>query len=175
MEIVILIVAALLILPLLIALFVPKEYSVKNEAIINVPKQEVFDYVKLVKNQDNYSKWVMTDPGMKKTFTGNDGSVGFIYAWDGNKQAGAGEQELTGLAEGERVTTEIRFERPFRSVGHTYMITESASEHSTKVTWGFRGRMSYPFNLLTVLMKGVLTKDLATSLGNLKQILEDKQ
>jgi Polyketide cyclase / dehydrase and lipid transport. len=172
METAILVIVAIIVLPLIVALFVPKEYSVKNEIVINVPKQEVFDYIKRVKNQDNYSKWVMTDPNMKKVFTGTDGTVGFIYAWDGNKKAGAGEQEITGIAEGERTTTEIRFDRPFKAVGHTYMTTEAASEHSTKVTWGFSGRMSYPFNLMTVMMKSTLTNDLGISLGNLKQILE---
>lgn len=175
MGTIIIIIAAIIVLPLVIALFVPKEYGVKNEIVINVPKQEVFDYIKLVKNQDHYSKWVMTDPNMKKIFTGTDGTVGFIYAWDGNKQAGAGEQEITGIAEGERITTEIRFERPFKAVGHTYMTTEAASEHSTKVTWGFTGRMNYPLNLMTTMMKSTLTKDLGISLNNLKQILENKQ
>ncbi|MCW4469447.1 SRPBCC family protein [Flavobacterium sp. MFBS3-15] len=160
---------------IIIALFVPKEYSVRNEIVINAPKQEVFDYIKMVKNQDHYSKWVMTDPNMKKTFTGTDGTVGFIYAWNGNKQAGAGEQEITGLAEGERTTTEIRFERPFRAIGHTYMATEAASAHSTRVTWGFTGKINYPFNLMTTMMKGTLTKDLGISLNNLKQIIENKQ
>lgn len=174
MGTIIIIIAAIIALPLVIALFIPKEYSVKNEIVINVPKQEVFDYIKLVKNQDHYSKWVMTDPNMKKTFTGTDGTVGFIYAWDGNKQAGAGEQEITGIAEGERTTTEIRFERPFKAVGHTYMNLEAASEHSTKVTWGFTGKMNYPLNLMTAMMKSTLRKDLGISLNNLKQILENE-
>lgn len=174
MEIVIIIIAALFVLPLVIALFVPKDYSVEGEIIINRPKQEVFDYIKLIKNQDYYSKWVMTDPNMKKTFTGTDGNVGFIYAWNGNKQAGEGEQEITGLAEGERVTTEIRFLRPFKAVGHTYMNTEAASDHSTKVTWGFSGKSNYPINLMTAMMKSTLRKDISTSLGNLKKILEPK-
>lgn len=112
---------------------------------------------------------------MKKIFTGTDGTVGFIYAWDGNKQAGAVEQEITGIAEGERITTEIRFERPFKAVGHTYMNLEAASEHSTKVTWGFTGKINYPLNLMTTMMKSTLTKDLGISLNNLKQILENKQ
>jgi hypothetical protein len=175
MEIIIIITAAIIALPLVIALFIPKEYSVTNEIVINVSKHEVFNYVKLVKNQDHYSKWVMTDPNMKKTFTGSDGTVGFIYAWNGNKQAGAGEQEITGMAEGERITTEIRFERPFKAVGHIYMNTEAMSEHSTKVVWGMTGKSKYPINLMTAMMQGQLKKDMGISLNNLKQILENKQ
>lgn len=175
MNIAIAIIVVIFVLPLVIALFIPKDYGVENEIIIDKPKEEVFDYIKMIKNQDRYSKWVMTDPGMKKTFTGSDGTVGFIYAWNGNKQAGEGEQEITGIAEGERITAEIRFVRPFKAVSHTYMVTEAVSEHSTKVIWGLTGKSNYPLNLMTALMKGALAKDIGTSLGNLKNILENKQ
>lgn len=39
----------------------------------------------------------MTDPNMRKNFKGTDGTVGFCYAWDGNKKAGKGEQEIIAL------------------------------------------------------------------------------
>lgn len=174
MNIIIWIIVIILVVPAIIALFVPKEYGVESFTIINRPKHEVFDYIKYIKNQDEYSKWVKTDPNMKKTFTGVDGTIGFIYAWDGNKQAGAGEQEITGLTDGERITTEIRFVRPFKAVGHIYMTTEADSEHGTRVTWGMTGRSPYPMNLMTAMMKKTLRNDLSISLNDLKKILESR-
>lgn len=173
MSTVLLIIVIIILLPFVIALFVSKEYAVKGEIIINKPKHEVFDYLKIVENQEAYNKWVKTDPDIKKTLSGTDGTIGFIYAWDG-KRAGAGEQEITGLTDGERITSEIRFTRPFKAVAHTYMDTEAVSEHSTKVVWGMIGRSNYPVNLMTALMKGALAKDLNTSLRDLKFILENK-
>lgn len=73
---------------LIVALFVKKDYSVEREITTNKPVGVVFNYIRHLKNQDYYSKWLMTDPEMKKTFRGTDGTVGFVYAWDGNKQAG---------------------------------------------------------------------------------------
>ncbi|AWH85026.1 polyketide cyclase [Flavobacterium album] len=175
MNTILIIIAVIFVLPLVIALFIPKNYSVENEIIINRPKQEVFDYIKMIKNQDQYSKWVMRDPDMKRTFTGTDGTVGFIYAWNGNKQAGEGEQEITGVTEGELITAEIRFVRPFKAISHTYVVTEAMSEHSTKVIWGLTGKSNYPLNLMTAMMKGALAKDIGTSLVNLKNILENKR
>src|SRR6478752_6319146 len=102
-------IAGLVALIFIVALFVPTKYTIQKEIIINKPKQEVFNYIKYLKNQDNFSKWVMTDPNMKKTYTGDDGTVGFVYAWDGNKQAGKGEQEIIKIAEGERLDVEVRF------------------------------------------------------------------
>ncbi len=41
---------------LLVALFVKKDYAVEKEIVINKPKTEVFEYIKYLKNQDNFSK-----------------------------------------------------------------------------------------------------------------------
>ena len=65
----------------------------EREITIKKPRHEVFDYIKIPKNQENYNKWVMMDPNLKKDFRGTDGTVGFVFAWHGNKQAGEGEQE----------------------------------------------------------------------------------
>lgn len=168
------IILGIIAIPFIIALFLPKTYGVERSTIIASPKHEVFDYIKIIKNQDHYSKWVQTDPNMKKTFTGVDGTIGFIYAWNGNSKAGEGEQEITGVTDGERITTEIRFVRPFKNVGHVYMTTEADTEHSTKVTWGMTGRSPYPLNLMTAMMKNVLGNDISFSLGQLKKILEHR-
>ena len=92
---ILIVVLIIIAIPLIIALFVRKEYAVERELTISKPQQEVFNYVKYLKNQDNYSKWVMTDPAMKKDFKGIDGTSGFVYAWDSKiKKAGKGEQEI---------------------------------------------------------------------------------
>ncbi len=46
-------VVLLIMLILIIALFVKKEYFLQREITINKPKQDVFNYIKYVKNQDN--------------------------------------------------------------------------------------------------------------------------
>lgn len=46
---------ALIALVFIVGLFVKKEYGVEREIIINKPKAEVFNYIKYLKNQDNYS------------------------------------------------------------------------------------------------------------------------
>ena len=43
---------ALIMLLLIVALFIPKDYTVSVSTTINQPKAVVFDYVKLVKNQE---------------------------------------------------------------------------------------------------------------------------
>jgi hypothetical protein len=56
---------------------------------------------------------------MKKTFTGTDVEVGFMSAWEVNKE----------------ITSELHFFKPCKSVSYTYVrVSNGGSE--TKVAWG---------------------------------------
>jgi hypothetical protein len=112
------------------------------------------------------------DPDMKKDFRGEDGTVGFVYAWNGNDKAGEGEQEIKDIKDGERLDVEVRFKRPFENVARAPMMTEAVSPNQTKVVWAFEGRNKYPMNIMNLLMGGMLGKDLDNSLHQLKNILE---
>jgi len=174
----ILIVLAIIIaIPLIIALFVKKDYAVQREVTIDKPKQEVFDYIKYLKNQDNYSKWNKIDPEMKKSYKGTDGTVGFISRWESNKkEVGWGEQEIKKITEGERIDFELRFIKPFEATEPAYMTTEAVIENQTKVVWGFSGHMNYPMNLMLLFMdmEEMIGGDLETGLNDLKTILEQR-
>lgn len=175
MKIFIRIIIAILIIiaiPLVLALFIKNEYHIEREITINRPKQAVFDYVKHLKNQDYYSVWVMTDPHMKKTFKGTDGTPGFIYGWNGNKKAGEGEQEITKLTEGEKVAIEVRFIRPFKDIVNTPITTTAISPETTRVKWESIGISKYPLNFMNLFMDKMLGDDMHKSLVLLKDILE---
>ncbi len=164
------IIAALLIA----GLFVPKGMKATREIVINKPNAEVFNYVKQLKNQDDYSKWGSMDPNMKKDYKGTDATVGFVSAWEGNKKVGVGEQEITGIKEGKKLSTELRFIKPFKSVAQSSMTTEAIDNNSTKVSWGFEGSMNYPMNVMKLFMnmEKAIGNDFSTGLNNLKTLLE---
>ncbi len=166
---------AILSLILILAAIFKKAYAIREEVLIHKPIAEVFNYLKYLKNLDNFNKWVMIDSNVRKKYTGTDNTVGFIAAWDSNlKQVGKGEQEITGITKNERIDYEIRFEKPFKSTSPVFFKTESIDANSTKVTWGFDGAMPYPMNIMITLfqMEKQLGKDLQESLGTLKSILE---
>lgn len=162
---------------LIVPLFTKKDYGVQREIIINKPSGEVFEYVRYLRNQDHYNKWVMRDPNMKKDFRGKDGQPGFVYAWDSkDKNAGKGEQEITGIVEGQKIDVEIRFERPFKAIAYAPIKTEQISAGKTKITWQMRSQLKYPMNamLLFVDFDKVLGKDMETSLQLLKHNIEQQ-
>lgn len=160
---------------LLVAAFVRKEYSVEREVTMNTPKQVVFDYAKYLKNQNSYSVWAKIDPAMKTEFRGTDGAVGFVSAWDSQvKEAGSGEQEIIGIDDGNRVDYELRFFEPMKSTDKAFMSFESLNDSVTKVKWGIYGKLKYPMNIsfLFMDMDAMLGKDLEGGLNNLRAIIE---
>jgi uncharacterized protein YndB with AHSA1/START domain len=170
--IIVLVLAGIIAFLLLLALFTRKKYNVQRDIVIQAPRQKVFNYVKQLKNQDHFNKWVMEDPDMKRTFKGTDGTVGFIYGWNGNKKAGEGEQEITAIGEDKSIETEIRFVRPITGVSFAKMTTESVTDNQTKVTWSNASTMKYPMNIMLGMIEKMLAKDMDASLLNLKGILE---
>ncbi|PKP39010.1 MAG: polyketide cyclase, partial [Bacteroidetes bacterium HGW-Bacteroidetes-15] len=83
-----LVLAGIIALLLLIALFMKKEHYTNREIIINAPRQKVFDFLRFLENQDKFNKWAKTDPDRKVETKGTDGTVGYVYSWSGNKDAG---------------------------------------------------------------------------------------
>lgn len=170
--IILLSIASFIALLLIAGLFMRKNHYVMREVIINAPRQKVFDYVKLLKNQDTFNKGAMTDADRKRTFKGIDGTVGYIYAWSGDKSAGEGEKEIMKIVEGERVEAEIRFVKPMKVSAWIIMELEALSDNQTKVSWSNAGKLKYPLNTLIPMMQKSVAKDMDSSLATLKEILE---
>lgn len=167
----------LIVLILAAGLLIEEEYGVEREVTISLMKDDVFEYVKFLKNQDEFSVWAKRDPNMEKGFTGTDGTVGCVSSWSSdNPDVGKGEQEIVGITPGERIDYELRFIEPFESRSDAWMTTTAMDSNTTKVVWGFSGKMEYPMNLmlLTMDMEGLIAKDLQTGLDELKVILESQ-
>lgn len=164
----------IVVVALIAALFMKKDYNIEREVSIDKSKNEVFTYIKHLKNQDNYSYWNKQDPNMKKGFKGTDGEVGAIASWEGNDKVGIGEQEIKAIKEGERLDFELRFKKPNEMTNNAYMLTESTGDDQTKVKWGFNGTMPYPMNIIMPFgsMDKMLGDQLQSGLNDLKSIME---
>lgn len=169
-------VAGFVALLLILALFTKKGYSIQRQIVIARPVTEVYDYLRHIKNQDLFNKWVQTDPKMQKIYKGTDGEVGFIYGWNGNKQAGEGEQEIKKLDPNKLIDLEVRFLRPFKAVAKTPFSLKDNGDGTTTVVWGMTSAMNYPMNLVLLFMNmdKVLGADLESSMLVLKGLLEKK-
>ncbi|WP_194774656.1 SRPBCC family protein [Pararhodonellum marinum] len=165
---------AIVLVLLLTALIMKKECVITSEVVINKPQNEVFEFVSHLKNQEQYSKWVMADPNVKLDYRGQDGTVGFVAAWHSeDKNVGVGEQEIKEIIEGKRYEVELRFEKPFKAVNQAYTEVVAVGPEQSKVTTVFQSRNPFPMNLMNPFIKSMLQKDMDYNSNNLKKVLEN--
>ena len=168
------IVMAILIIIIVLAVVAPKKYQVERTIEINKPLAEVFHYIKHIKNQDNWSPWKKKDPTMKQEFFGEDGTIGFIAKWVGNKKVGEGEQEIKNIIENSRLESQLRFLKPWKSESDAFIDVKEIDAESTEVIWGFSGNNKVPMNIMMMFfnMEKTVGKDFQEGLENLKEILD---
>lgn len=159
---------------IILVIVAPKAYSVSRSIIIEKPVNEVFQYLKSIKNQNSWSPWKKKDPNMTQEFIGNDGEVGFISKWKGNKDVGEGEQEILTMIENESVETQLRFFKPWKSQSIGTLLVDKIEDNQTLVTWGFSGKNPMPFNIFMLFFKidKTVGKDFEEGLADLKELLE---
>jgi hypothetical protein len=164
----------LIALLIFLALIAPKKYEVNRSVIINKSLPEVFQFLKLVRNQDQWSPWKKKDPSMKQESIGTDGEVGFIAKWEGNKEVGTGEQEILHIEHNQQISTQLRFLKPWKSVSDAYIKVTEVGENQTNVTWGFAGNNPVPMNIFMLFFnfEKAVGKDFEEGLADLKDILE---
>ena len=154
----------------------PKEIHVEREIVVERPKDPVFQYLKFLKNQNEWSPWEKKDPQMQKAYQGEDGTVGFISSWSGNDEVGVGEQEIKNIVEGERIETELRFKKPMEDTSMAYIATEAIGENQTKVRWGMKNSVPFPGNIFFFVLNvpAKIGQDFDDGLGQLKTTIEAK-
>lgn len=169
------IVLAIISLIVILGLLAPKSYEVDRSIMVNKALPDVFQYIKFIKNQNDWSPWKKKDPNFTQEFEGTDGEVGFISKWEGNKEVGSGEQEIKAIIHNERIETELRFLKPWKSQCDGYIKVEEISANVTKVIWGFIGNNKFPFSIFMLFMNmdKAVGKDFEEGLDSLKQVLEN--
>ncbi|WP_100612676.1 SRPBCC family protein [Confluentibacter lentus] len=160
----------------ILVIAIPKYFNISRNIVINKPANEVFEYLKFIKNQDEWSPWKKKDPEMKQSYTGVDGKIGFIAKWEGNKDVGSGEQEITRIVENEVIETKLRFYKPWKSESDAYIKIKGLDKYnSTIVTWGFSGKNKTLSSIFFLLfnMEKAIGEDFEKGLVSLKKMLEE--
>lgn len=165
----------ILLVPVVAATFMSDEYEIKAGTDINRSKQDVFNYVKYISNAEQFNKWMMKDPHLRKELVGTDGTVGFVYKWDSdNKNVGQGEQEITRIEGNDRIEFELRFIRPFANVCDSAIVVTSIDAQRSQLTWSFSGRRNFAMRIFHFVfnLKNMLLKDMRENVNNIKRNLE---
>jgi len=176
MYTVLIILGVILVLIIFLALIAPKNYHVFRSIKLDHAPEKVWPHLKFLKKQQEWSPWAKKDPNMDLIFTGVDGEIGAVSHWKGNKDVGEGEQEITKIAEGERIEQDLRFFKPYKSQSDCYMTLKEVEVNKSKVTWGFTGKNKFPMSIVMLFMSmdKMVGKDFEQGLQNLKHNLNNE-
>jgi uncharacterized protein YndB with AHSA1/START domain len=152
----------------------PDTFTVRRSVGIKAPPEKIFPLINDYRNWPQWSPYENRDPAMKRSFSGAATGKGAIYAWDGDKNIGAGRMEILDTAPPSRVTIKLDFSRPFEA--HNIVdFTLEPQGHMTTVTWAMRGPVRYMAKIIHVFMDmdKMVGTDFETGLANMKAAAEN--
>jgi hypothetical protein len=130
-----------------------KTFTVERERTIAAPTDRVRALITDFHQWPAWSPWEDLDPEILRAYSGPEEGVGAKYAWTGNRKAGAGSMEITGVTD-EQVDIHLEFLKPFKSDNAIAFVLTPQGD-STHVVW----RMTGPRPLLMRLMAPLLDMD----------------
>ncbi|MDD5184518.1 MAG: SRPBCC family protein [Paludibacter sp.] len=159
---------------LIVALFVPKDFTYEKSITIYAPIDSVWEHTNSLAALDKWSPWNDHDPNMKKEMSGIDGTIGAKQSWVSDVEGvGTGNQVIKNIEKPTLFETELNFLKPHESQGNAYVKLRTVGT-ATNVTWGMTGKMPYPFNIMNLFMnmEKSMGKDWNNGLMKLKKLSE---
>ncbi|MEM7103616.1 MAG: GyrI-like domain-containing protein [Bacteroidota bacterium] len=159
---------------LIAGLVLPKEVNVERSIEIDAPKDIIFEHIGKLENHLAWSPWKELDPNAKYTYEGESGAVGSKAKWEGNKNVGRGEQEITAIKVNERMETKLTFFEPQQGSSDV-LYALSDVENGSKVSWSMNFKTPMPSNVMVALMgmKNQIGSDYDKGLASLKALCEE--
>jgi len=158
---------------LILAMAKPDRFRVERAAAIKAPPEKIFALIDDFHQWRSWSPWEDRDPAMKRTYEGAERGKGAVYAWNGNKNVGAGRMEILTAAAPSTIVIKLDFIRPFE--GHnTAEFTMQPQGGATNVIWAMHGPAPLMHKVMQVFMNmdRMIGKDFETGLANLKTAAE---
>ena len=126
-------------------------YTVERTRTIDTPAERVYPLIADFTQWTRWSPWEDLDPDLHRAYSGPEAGPGAVYAWSGNRKAGAGRMEIASVEENQQVDIDLDFEKPFKSHARTTFLLEPRDDR-THVTWRMTGEKNLMMRLLGPLM-----------------------
>ncbi len=158
----------------------PDTFIVSRSALIHAAPQDIFPLIDDLHAQSAWSPFEK-DPNMKRTHSGAPRGKGAVYAWDGNRQVGAGRIAIAESVPPSKVVLLLEMERPFKAQNTvTFTLAPAggaatvSTNVSTNVTWAMQGRQPYMAKLFSLVMNcdKMVGGQFEEGLGKLKSLVE---
>ncbi len=172
-----LIIVVLLIAALLVSAATrPDTFHIERSTNIAAAPENIFPLINDFTNWDSWSPWAGKDPNMKTLISDTTSGQGASYAWEGNKQVGAGSMTIIDSSPPEKVGIQLNFIKPFKAQ-NTATFTLAVQGEKTSVTWALDGPQQFMNKLMGLFMNmdRMVGKDFETGLASMKSLAENER
>ena len=128
----------------------PDDFRVQRTATIKAPPEKIFPFINEFRQWPVWSPFEKIDPDMKRTYGAKSAGPGATYAWDGNKNIGAGSMTIVDSSP-QKVIIKLDFLRPFEAHNIAeFTLVPAGGE--TSVTWSMHGPVPYFGKIIHMFM-----------------------
>ena len=128
----------------------PDDFRVQRTAAIKAPPDKIFPFINDFRRWTVWSPFEKVDPDMKRTYGAVSAGPGATYAWDGDKNIGAGSMTMVDSSPA-KVIIRLDFLRPFEAHNIAEFTLVPAGD-STNVTWSMHGPVPYFAKIIHMFM-----------------------
>ncbi len=156
---------------LITAIFLPSQYHIERQTIINAPVDTVFALVSDYHHWLEWNPWSQMDSQAEHTIRGE--GIGSSWQWNGDK-IGRGKLTLEKIKENQFIQSELVFLSPNEMHADDFWYFKSQDQRTLTI-WAQEGRLSYPLGrIMGLFLDGMIGPDFERGLNNLRQLAEQK-
>ena len=151
----------------------PDTFRVERSTTIKAPPEKVYALIDDFHQWQQWSPWERLDPAMKRQHGGAAKGKGALYGWEGNKEVGKGQMEITEATPPSRVVIKLDFLAPFEAHNTAEFVLVPQGD-ATTVTWAMFGPNLFIGKVMSLFasMDRLVGKDFERGLANLKAVAE---
>ncbi len=169
---ILIIIGGIILALVLIAFFLPSSYHVERTTEINQSVDKVYEQVIDFRKYQLWNPWSETDPQAKNEITGEAGTQGSQWRWDG-KIVGKGSLTLVEYSTNDFIRNRLVFEYPNQMESSDLWLFEE-KDGKTIVRWVNSGELNFPIGrLFGLFLDNMLGDDFERGLSNLKKRCEN--
>jgi hypothetical protein len=151
----------------------PDTFRVQRTANIHASPERIFPLINDLRRFNTWNPYAKKDPNAKGSYSGPPSGIGAAHAFEGNKDAGKGNIEITESSPPAKVTMALNTLSPFEAHNVVEFTLEPAGE-TTTVTWAIHGPMPFMSKVMCLFfdMDRMIGTDFEKGLRDLKTTAE---
>jgi len=166
------IIILIIVLFLIIPLFLPSNFHIERDIVVDKPVEVVFQTAIDMKQRSKWDPWIEMEPEADVTVNMTPEIIGSGYSWKG-EVIGEGNVTIQKFVPNELIKSEITFISP-QSMKSDIIWTFEEIDGGTKIIWAFEGSLSYPMERWAGLfLDNSIGPSFEQGLRNFKELVDD--